>query len=373
MPLWSSRRWAPVQFRRPTTSTAPTARWPTPWPTWSRPAPVGVPPAPCACSPSCARWGWLFNPITIYWCDARDGSDDIVVLEVTNTPWHERHWYVLDAHHAGPFAKELHVSPFLPMDLTYRLQIDPDTQRPTARRLDVAWRLDTRTTRLRRPPGPGPHRAHPDPRRGQPGPPSPGHRERVRRHPRPGRRPVGQAGAVPPPPRRPPRRPARASARASAGTSVSPPVTDRAARAAVLGALSRLDSGRVVLREPGRRTRRYGTGRPDRFGHPALAVEVTVHDAGAYRAVLTGSSAGLGEAYARGSVGLRRPDRVPAPAVALGPPLRPGALAGSRWPDRCSIGVQQLRRGADPDATGTTSRPTTTWATTSSPASSTRP
>jgi cyclopropane-fatty-acyl-phospholipid synthase len=75
---------------------------------------------------------------------------------------------------------------------------------------------------------------------------------------------------------------------------------DRAARAAVLGALSCLDSGTVVLREPGRRTRRYGTGGPDRFGHPPLAVEVTVHDAGAYRPVLTSSSAGLGQTYAEG-------------------------------------------------------------------------
>lgn len=137
IPLWSSRRWAPVQFRRrdyldgtdrPLSDAlaelveARTGRRPT---------------GPMRVLTQLRRWGWLFNPISIYWCDARDGSDDIVVLEVTNTPWHERHWYVLDAHHAGPFAKELHVSPFLPMDLTYRLQIDPDTQlRPS--RLDVA-------------------------------------------------------------------------------------------------------------------------------------------------------------------------------------------------------------------------------------------
>jgi cyclopropane-fatty-acyl-phospholipid synthase len=81
---------------------------------------------------------------------------------------------------------------------------------------------------------------------------------------------------------------------------VTASTTDRAARAAVLGALSRLDSGTVVLHEPGRRTRRYGTGGPDRFGHPALAVEVTVHDPAAYRPVATDASAGLGQAYADG-------------------------------------------------------------------------
>ena len=75
---------------------------------------------------------------------------------------------------------------------------------------------------------------------------------------------------------------------------------DRAARAAVLAALSRLDSGTVVLREPGRRTRRYGTGGPDRFGRPALAVEVELHDPRAYRSVLRASSAGLGQTWADG-------------------------------------------------------------------------
>jgi DUF1365 family protein len=70
-------------------------------------------------------FGWLFNPLTTYYCCTPDGSGiDALVLEVTNTPWHERSWYVLDgadvAGRGRPFPKELHVSPFLPMDLAYR-------------------------------------------------------------------------------------------------------------------------------------------------------------------------------------------------------------------------------------------------------------
>ena len=69
--------------------------------------------------------GWLFNPITVYYCCAADGTTlDAAVLEVSNTPWHERHWYVLDAADVAgrgePFAKSFHVSPFMPMELTYR-------------------------------------------------------------------------------------------------------------------------------------------------------------------------------------------------------------------------------------------------------------
>lgn len=79
------------------------------------------PPGPVTVLANLRTWGWLFNPITIYACGA---PAEALVLEVTNTPWHERHTYVLDGG-AGEhrFAKELHVSPFLPMDLTYRLRL----------------------------------------------------------------------------------------------------------------------------------------------------------------------------------------------------------------------------------------------------------
>ncbi len=66
-------------------------------------------------------WGWLFNPITLYYCFDDDGSTvDAVVLEVTSTPWHERHVYVVDGHEgAHRFAKAMHVSPFMGMDHDY--------------------------------------------------------------------------------------------------------------------------------------------------------------------------------------------------------------------------------------------------------------
>jgi DUF1365 family protein len=76
-------------------------------------------------------WGWLFNPVSIYFCFGADADRvEALVLEVTNTPWHERHCYVLpgpDGEHE--FAKALHVSPFLSMDQTYRLSVrGPDEQ-----------------------------------------------------------------------------------------------------------------------------------------------------------------------------------------------------------------------------------------------------
>lgn len=63
--------------------------------------------------------GHCFNPVSFYYCMARDGEGvETLVAEVTNTPWGERHAYVIPGG-AGKMAKALHVSPFMGMDHTY--------------------------------------------------------------------------------------------------------------------------------------------------------------------------------------------------------------------------------------------------------------
>jgi len=71
--------------------------------------------------------GFAMNPVSFYYCfDARGESLEAVVAEVTNTPWGERHCYVVTGgRSAGSSAlrarcpKDFHVSPFLGMDLHY--------------------------------------------------------------------------------------------------------------------------------------------------------------------------------------------------------------------------------------------------------------
>jgi uncharacterized protein len=68
-------------------------------------------------------FGHCFNPVSFYYCFAPDGEQlEAIVAEVTNTPWGERHAYVLEAGDSiprGRFDKALHVSPFMPMDQRY--------------------------------------------------------------------------------------------------------------------------------------------------------------------------------------------------------------------------------------------------------------
>lgn len=74
-------------------------------------------------------FGMTMNPVTFYF-----GFDDagvelaFVLAEITNTPWDERHAYLLDtrsarrvgAEYEWTFEKEFHVSPFMAMERTYR-------------------------------------------------------------------------------------------------------------------------------------------------------------------------------------------------------------------------------------------------------------
>jgi DUF1365 family protein len=72
-------------------------------------------------------FGHCFNPVSFYYClDPAGERLQHVLAEVTNTPWGERHAYVL-ANRAGAsgvlggeFDKQLHVSPFMSMDQRYR-------------------------------------------------------------------------------------------------------------------------------------------------------------------------------------------------------------------------------------------------------------
>ena len=68
-------------------------------------------------------WGWLFNPLTLYYCfDPAGRTVEWTVLEVSNTPWHERCSYVVGPPGEHRFAKAMHVSPFLPAQGEYTLR-----------------------------------------------------------------------------------------------------------------------------------------------------------------------------------------------------------------------------------------------------------
>ena len=80
--------------------------------------------------------GYVFNPISIYFCYQRSGAADTlaaILYEVTNT-FRERHGYLIPVELTDgeiirqACAKELYVSPFIDMDMVYNFQIRPPAE-----------------------------------------------------------------------------------------------------------------------------------------------------------------------------------------------------------------------------------------------------
>lgn len=112
------------------------------------------------------HFGYIFNPATFYYCFDDSERVTAIVSEITNTPWRERHAYVLDVERLRPsaglrpmrwrFGKEFHVSPFLPLDLEYDwtftrpaesllVHMNVRDRGPRARRVfDATLRMDRR-------------------------------------------------------------------------------------------------------------------------------------------------------------------------------------------------------------------------------------
>jgi hypothetical protein len=127
-PLWSARRPAPAWFRRadylgdPAVPLHQAVRDVVQHSTGRRPT------GPVCMLTHLRYWGYVLNPITLYYCfDAAGDRLEALVAEVTNTPWGERHAYVLAAPQGAgssrglrqELPKAMHVSPFMGMDLRY--------------------------------------------------------------------------------------------------------------------------------------------------------------------------------------------------------------------------------------------------------------
>ena len=88
---------------------------------------------------SLSYFGYVLKPVSFYFCYDVDGENlTAIVAEVTNTPWGERHCYVIDARCSttgesnkvvtAKHAKAFHVSPFMPMNMNYLWKISPPAQ-----------------------------------------------------------------------------------------------------------------------------------------------------------------------------------------------------------------------------------------------------
>ncbi len=158
--LWSSDRFALAQFRRsdhlgdPSVPLDQAVRDLVAQRTGTRPA------GPIRLLTHLRYFGYCFNPVSFYFCfDAADARLETIVAEVNNTPWGERHCYVLtDSMNMGRehnkryrFEKAFHVSPFMEMDLGYdwrftmpgeRLAVHMENEKDGRRLFDATLALE---------------------------------------------------------------------------------------------------------------------------------------------------------------------------------------------------------------------------------------
>ena len=74
--------------------------------------------------------GYVFNPLSVFYCHRPDGSLRCVVAEVHNT-YGQRHCYLLEPGERGRASagKEFYVSPFLTVDGSYEMTLAPPDER----------------------------------------------------------------------------------------------------------------------------------------------------------------------------------------------------------------------------------------------------
>lgn len=68
--------------------------------------------------------GLYFSPLNLYFL-RQDKVMRYMLAEVSNTPWNERHYYLVDLANPQAHNKQFHVSPFNPMSQSYRWYIKP--------------------------------------------------------------------------------------------------------------------------------------------------------------------------------------------------------------------------------------------------------
>jgi uncharacterized protein len=84
------------------------------------------------------NFGFYFSPLNLFYCFDKEGANvTSIIAEVTNTPWLQKHWYVLwEGNHIGSpnnllfrHTKDFHVSPFMDMKAEYEWSLSNPEQR----------------------------------------------------------------------------------------------------------------------------------------------------------------------------------------------------------------------------------------------------
>lgn len=72
-------------------------------------------------------FGIYFSPANFYFCYDQNDECSQMLCEVSNTPWNQRHYYLVDMKGDMVNDKQFHVSPFMDLNMSYVWKITPPT------------------------------------------------------------------------------------------------------------------------------------------------------------------------------------------------------------------------------------------------------
>ncbi|RHW75105.1 DUF1365 domain-containing protein [Colwellia sp. RSH04] len=70
-------------------------------------------------------FGLYFSPANFYFCYNKDNVCEQMLVEVSNTPWHQRHYYLVDITKRDISDKVFQVSPFMDLNMSYHWRVKP--------------------------------------------------------------------------------------------------------------------------------------------------------------------------------------------------------------------------------------------------------
>ncbi|MCL1067205.1 DUF1365 domain-containing protein [Shewanella olleyana] len=74
------------------------------------------------------HFGFYFSPVNFYFC-YQDDKPIYMLAEVSNTPWDQRHCYLVNLEQTQTTDKVFHVSPFMNLDMHYQWQVVAPSKR----------------------------------------------------------------------------------------------------------------------------------------------------------------------------------------------------------------------------------------------------
>jgi uncharacterized protein len=73
----------------------------------------------------CRCMGLYFSPINLFFCYDNQDKCQYMLAEVSNTPWQQRHYYLITLADEMVSKKAFHVSPFMDLDMDYHWRVSP--------------------------------------------------------------------------------------------------------------------------------------------------------------------------------------------------------------------------------------------------------